>query len=208
MRRAKVRKASQRLGDRVLRKAGLAGCIEGTEKLKRPIKRKGEGAWRWDSGLLSPQGLDPNLMAIRPNILAPTATCELEQEKMRCMAGARATGERGRAESGATGSQTYRIRLRLCARELSKAKLDPPRDPPQEPPRSIRDQNPRTGLKTPPLTQLHSAVAEAKSLQSSTQTSPSQTASAPSSDLLYRRRDPRARAKTPPPVPPLPRVPG
>lgn len=44
MGRAEVRKASQRRGDRVLRKAGLAGCTAGEEALERPIKRKGDGA--------------------------------------------------------------------------------------------------------------------------------------------------------------------
>ena len=52
------------------------------------------------SGLrtLSPQGLDPSPMPSLPDILAHTATCELEQEKMRFMAGAgatRGTGTRG-----------------------------------------------------------------------------------------------------------------
>lgn len=89
--------------------AGLVSCIAGEEDLESPRKRKGSGAWRWDSGLLSPQGLDPSPMPIFPDIWAPTATWELEQEKMRFMAGARAraTGGRGRAESGATGTRTH-----------------------------------------------------------------------------------------------------
>lgn len=97
-------KGKDLVGDRVLRKAGREGCTAGAEELERPIKRKGDGVWRWDSGLLSPQGLDPSPMPILPDIVAHTATCELEQEKMRFMAGAGATGGRGRAESGVTGS--------------------------------------------------------------------------------------------------------
>lgn len=56
-----------------------------------------------ESGLrtLSPQGLDPSPMPSLPDILAHTATCELEQEKMRFMAGARAMGGTGtRGEPG------------------------------------------------------------------------------------------------------------
>lgn len=100
----------QRLGRQVrgcgtvLRKAGLEGCIAGVEELEKLINRKGDGAWRSrDSGLLSPQVMDPSPMPTLPNIFAHTATCELEQEKMRFMAEASATGGRGRAESRATG---------------------------------------------------------------------------------------------------------
>ena len=103
--------------------------------------------------------MDPS--PILPDILAPTATCELEQEKMRFMARARATGGRGRAENGATGSRTHGTRLRLCKRELSKAEWDPFQDPPQDPLGSIRYENPRTGLKTPPLALPYSDVAKA-----------------------------------------------
>lgn len=92
-----------------MRKAGLAGCIAKVEELERPIKSKGNGIWERDAGLLSPQGSDPSPIPVVSDISAPTATCELEQEKMRFMAGARAraTGGRGRAESGATGFRTH-----------------------------------------------------------------------------------------------------
>lgn len=73
-------------------------------------------------GTSVPQGLDPS--PILPDILAPTATCELEQEKMRFMARARATGGRGRAENAATDSRTHGTRLRLCKRAV-KSRVGP-----------------------------------------------------------------------------------
>lgn len=44
MGRPEVRKASQRLADRALRKAEPAGCTAGVEALERPRKRKGDSA--------------------------------------------------------------------------------------------------------------------------------------------------------------------
>lgn len=44
MGRAEVRKASQRLRHRVLRRAGLEGCTMGVEELERWIEIKGHDA--------------------------------------------------------------------------------------------------------------------------------------------------------------------
>lgn len=99
-------------------------------------------------------GLGPQPHAHPPRHLAPTATCELEQEKMRFMARARATGVRGRAKSGATGSRTRGTWLAAAVQEScqkqsgTRPARDPSRDPP--PPHSIRGKNPESGLKTPP----------------------------------------------------------
>lgn len=49
MGRAEVRKASQRLRDRVLRKAGLEGCTMGVEELERRTEIKGRGVGTQDS---------------------------------------------------------------------------------------------------------------------------------------------------------------
>jgi hypothetical protein len=128
-------------------------------------------------------GLEPSSSPIPLHVLTPTATCELEQEKMRFMAGAGVTGVGGwgHAESRATGSQTHRTRLAACVGDnCQKAERAPPLAPPQTLFRSIRDENSRAGLKTPPLPLLHPAPAEAKSPQSSaaiwawSQASPSQ----------------------------------
>ena len=71
-----------------------------------------------------------NSMPILPDILAPTATCELEQEKRRFMARSRATGWlRAGGEQGETGTRrergtdfrTHQTQLRLTERKLSKA---------------------------------------------------------------------------------------
>lgn len=51
MGRAEVRKASQRLRDGVLRKAGLEGCTMEVEELERRIEIKCHDAWSRDSGL-------------------------------------------------------------------------------------------------------------------------------------------------------------
>lgn len=87
---------------------------------------------------------------------------------MRFMAGARATGGRGRAESRATGSQTLSAALRLWERQLSKGTspaLGPAPDPTH--PAQSETWTQRLGLKPRPWPCPHPAPAEAKSPQSS-----------------------------------------
>lgn len=72
-------------------------------------------------------GLGPQPHAHPPRHLTPTATCELEQEKMRFMARARATGGTGtRGELGHRFPNPRDLAGCGCSRELSKAERDPP----------------------------------------------------------------------------------
>lgn len=59
-------------------------------------------------------------MPISPDILVPTATCELEQEKMRFMAGARARATGGRGTRGERG-QRFPNPLNLVAAVQERA---------------------------------------------------------------------------------------
>lgn len=92
-----------------------------------------------------------------------------------------------------------------CARESCQKQSG---TRPQDQPRSIRDKNPRTRPKTPPLVLPASAAAEAKSLKSRAeartrpQTPPSQTEPAPSSDRLPHGRNPEGCSRNPAPAPP------
>ena len=92
-----------------------------------------------ESGLrtLSPRGLDPSPTPSLPDILAHTATCELEQEKTRFMAGAGATG--GTGTRGEPGHRFLNPQDSAAAVLAVKCRTGSAPDPPQDLPRSIRD---------------------------------------------------------------------